>query len=136
MRSNDSQSNDSPIDELDEDTSPTVEREEHPRASGAQIMERNTAVLGPSDTSDSGADVQGEGSGSTTATGRALGDANLDADTDSSGTGERASAALDEGLEGGEDIAPNRIVDAQDAGLGSGLDQAEEAQTGQQDSDG
>jgi hypothetical protein len=44
-------------DELQDDLRPDVQREEYPQAAGVHIMERNTAVLGPSDTSDSGADV-------------------------------------------------------------------------------
>jgi hypothetical protein len=44
-----------------------------------------TAALGPSDSSDSGSDLQGDGDdgGVITPTGRALGDVNLDSDTDS-----------------------------------------------------
>jgi hypothetical protein len=77
-----------------------------------------TAALGPSDTSDSGSDIQGgpglnrdDGllqpagttsdpdidSGSTTA-GPDIGDADLDSDTDSGGTGERAAAGRDSTL--------------------------------------
>jgi hypothetical protein len=77
-----------------------------------------TAALGPSDTSDSGSDIQGgpglnrddgllqpTGStsdpdidvGSTTA-GPDIGDADLDSDSDSGGTGERAAAGRDSTL--------------------------------------
>ena len=70
---------------------------------------------GPSDSSDSGSDVAG-----------------LDLSTDRYGTGERASADQEtdllDGLDG--DILPDRVVDADHAGLGDGLDQAEEAQLG------
>ncbi len=78
-----------------------------PRARG-----RDTDALGPSDSSDSGSDVQGE---RLTATGPDTpGDldvatpADLDSDTDSSRTGERASAVPEEGAEGA-DIAPDHI---------------------------
>ena len=74
-----------------------------------------TAVLGPSDTSDSGSDIQGgpglnrddglmSPSGNTSdpdvdgvnaTAGPDIGDANLDSDTDSGGTGERAAAGRD-----------------------------------------
>jgi hypothetical protein len=71
--------------------------------------------LGPSDSSDSGADMMGiEG---------------LDSTSDRQGTGERASLERDE-LGEDLDLRPNRVVRAQEAGLGGGLDQAEEAQLG------
>lgn len=60
-----------------------------------------TAALGPSDSSDSGSDVQGAE--------RCIGDAGLDSDTDRNGTGERLGATPDTEFEGGEDIAPDRI---------------------------
>jgi len=73
--------------------------------------------IGPSDSSDSGSDVVGLG--------------NLDSTTDRYGTGERASVELDEGeLRPDADIEPDRVVEAEQAGLGGGLDQAEEAQLG------
>lgn len=74
--------------------------------------------IGPSDSSDSGSDVVGLG--------------NLDSTTDRYGTGERASVELDdEGeLRPDADIEPDRVVEARNAGLGGGLDQAEEAQLG------
>jgi hypothetical protein len=71
---------------------------------------------GPSDSSDSGAaDLMGiEG---------------LDGSTDRQGTGNRQSVERD--LPGEDlDLRPNRVVGASEAGLGSGLDQAEEAQLG------
>lgn len=87
-----------------------------------------TDALGPSDTSDSGSDLQGpgvyeddadvihldtgthedmaHGSGA----GRDVGDANLDSDSDAGGTGERASAGRDTDVEAGQDIAPDRLI--------------------------
>ena len=54
----------------------------------------------------------------------------MDEDSDRNGTGTRMSADLEpRGGEGG-DIGPDRIVSAAEAGLGGGLDQAEEAQLG------
>jgi hypothetical protein len=70
--------------------------------------------VGPSDSSDGGADMIGVGG--------------LDSTTDRSGTGERAS--LEDDAELDADIAADGIVDAEEAGLGGGLDQAEEAQLG------
>ena len=70
--------------------------------------------VGPSDSSDTGADMVGVGG--------------LDSTSDRNGTGERAS--LDNDIEADADIAADDIVDAENAGLGGGLDQAEEAQLG------
>ena len=84
-----------------------------------------TAALGPSDTSDSGSDMQGPGlfesdathlldtgtdPGSAQGAGRDVGDANLDSDSDAGGTGERASAGRDSEVEAGSDIAPDRLI--------------------------
>jgi hypothetical protein len=76
---------------------------------------RDIRSLGPSDSSDTGADMMGiEG---------------LDSTSDRQGTGERQS--VDRDLPGEDlDLNPNRIVRAREAGLGGGLDQAEEAQLG------
>lgn len=71
--------------------------------------------LGPSDSSDTGADMMGLGG--------------LDHTGDRNGTGERASVEGEEDLEG-DDVAPDSVVDADRAGLGRGLDQAEEARLG------
>lgn len=74
--------------------------------------------IGPSDSSDSGSDMVGLG--------------NLDTTTDRYGTGERSSVELDDEseLQPDADIEPDRVVEARQAGLGGGLDQAEEAQLG------
>ncbi|MBA2413404.1 MAG: hypothetical protein H0V63_11355 [Burkholderiaceae bacterium] len=87
-----------------------------------------TSALGPSDTSDSGSDMQGPGIYERDAeilnldtmaaddvahapgAGRDVGDANLDSDSDSGGTGERASAGRDTDVEAGSDIAPDRVL--------------------------
>jgi hypothetical protein len=84
-----------------------------------------TRALGPSDTSDSGSDLQGApgmaqqvGIGGDTDTmsnpeestaGPDIGDADLDSDTDSSGTGERAAAGLDTLVRDGQDIDVDHI---------------------------
>ncbi len=72
--------------------------------------------VGPSDSSDTGADMVGLGG--------------LDSTSDRNGTGERVSVERDAEVDAGADIAADDIVDARDAGLGGGLDQAEEAQLG------
>ena len=101
-----------------------------------------TRALGPSDTSDSGSDLQGPGLyehdpdvnlASNTGTsadaahaggaGRDVGDANLDSDTDASGTGERASAGRDTDVEAGTDIAPDRLLKSGAAVTSDALDQ-------------
>jgi hypothetical protein len=77
--------------------------------------------LGPSDSSDTGADMMGIGG--------------LDSTSDRNGTGERASVELDEDPDAGADISTDSVVSAGNAGLGLGLDQAEEAQLGMTDED-
>jgi hypothetical protein len=72
--------------------------------------------VGPSDSSDTGSDMLGIGG--------------LDSTTDRNGTGERADVENDADLAAGADIAADGIVPAELAGLGGGLDQAEEAQLG------
>ncbi len=73
---------------------------------------RDTDALGPSDSSDTGSDVQGERISATRPdTDGDIGAAtvaDLDSDTDASGTGERASAVPD-GAEEGADIGTDRI---------------------------
>jgi hypothetical protein len=73
--------------------------------------------LGPSDSSDTGADMVGvEGA--------------LDSTTDRQGTGERTTVGSEFEANIGADIAADRVVESDEAGLGGGLDQAEEAQLG------
>jgi hypothetical protein len=117
----------------------------------AKAKRPGTGSLGPSDLSDTGADTVGgpglsgedflnldrgttsDPDGRARTAGPSLGDADLDSDTDSGGTGERASAGTDpiEGLD--HDLGFDRIVGETEAGLGGGLDQAEEAQLGTTD---
>src|SRR4051812_15305222 len=58
---------------------------------------RDTDALGPSDSSDTGSDIQGQHS------------IDSHSDSDSAGTGERSSALPDEGVEDGGDISPDHI---------------------------
>jgi hypothetical protein len=74
------------------------------------------ASVGPSDSSDTGADM--------------VGVAGTDTTTDRNGTGERASVENDADADAEVDIGPDETVAARKAGLGGGLDQAEEAQLG------
>ena len=87
-----------------------------------QARGRDAETLGPSDTSDSGSDIQGASRLKTTAPEGELGGATPvveDSDTDAEGTGERAEA-VPEGARDGADIAPDRIARSKDA-----LDSAE-----------
>jgi hypothetical protein len=85
-----------------------------------------TDALGPSDSSDTGSDIQGapgavetDDGGFDTGTlddtrraagaGADIGDANLDADSDRFGTGERAEAGRDTLTRDAPDIAPDRV---------------------------
>jgi hypothetical protein len=96
-----------------------------------QASGRDSDTLGPSDTSDSGSDVQGETRLKTdTEEGEETGGATpvVEAsDTDAEGTGERAEA-VPEGARDGADIAPDRLARSKDA-----LDSAESI-TGNDDS--
>ncbi len=95
-----------------------------------QARGRDAETLGPSDTSDSGSDIQGASRLKTDAEEGELGGAtpvSNRSDSDSMGTGERAEA-VPEGARDGADIAPDRIARSQDA-----LDSAESI-TGDDDS--
>jgi hypothetical protein len=76
---------------------------------------RDTDALGPSDSSDSGSDVQGERGFDALDAGQIGGDrADLGSDSDASGTGERGSAVHDSDIVEGADIAPDRIGNARE----------------------
>lgn len=75
---------------------------------------RDIASVGPSDSSDTGADMMGL--------------RGLDSTSDRQGTGERLD--VEDAGDETEELALDRVVSARDAGLGGGLDQAEEAQYG------
>ena len=117
---------------------------------GSGEESRDIGSIGPSDSSDSGSDLQGPGlidedllgldrgtnedsEGGHLAggdVGASLGDLGADENSDRSGTGERFSAGKEPDIRLSNDIAPDRIVGPEEAGLGGGLDQAEEAQPG------
>ncbi|HZH06233.1 MAG TPA: hypothetical protein VEY69_06120 [Lautropia sp.] len=82
--------------------------------SGAVRTGNDMGSLGPSDTTDTGSDI---------ASGSAVSAEELDSDSDAAGTGARAGVGSDE--EAGSDIGFDQVVDADDAGLGTGLDEAE-----------
>jgi len=77
-----------------------------------QAAGRDMDALGPSDSSDSGSDIQGEPSLEPQSDREEILSAphTLHAgDTDAAGTGERGSALPDERVRDGDDISPDRI---------------------------
>jgi hypothetical protein len=82
---------------------------------------RKPPMVGPSDSSDTAADLIGA-----TVSGDALGALGS---SDRNGTGERFGAEAQE-TEDAADIGFDRVVERREAGLGGGLDQAEEARLG------
>jgi hypothetical protein len=111
--------------------------------------------LGPSDSSDSGSDMAGPGLIEDDAlgldrgtnedaeagrrnvadAGASVGDVGMDDNSDRHGTGERLSAGKEPRVRVAGDQDADRIVSADEAGLGRGLDQAEEARLGITDED-
>jgi hypothetical protein len=82
---------------------------------GNEVLDgHDNRSAGASDSSDTGADT--------------IGSESNDSTSDRNGTGERASMESD--VLPDTDIGADRIVNAEEAGLGGGLDQAEEAQLG------
>lgn len=81
-----------------------------------------TGTLGPSDSTDSGSDVAG---------GSAMAPEELISDSDAAGTGDRAGPGMPDGT--ADDVGFDQIVDAEDAGLGTGLDEAELARQRKQE---
>ena len=113
----------------------------------------DTRSLGPSDSSDSGSDMAGPGlidddalpldrgtnedqeagRSDVANAGASVGDDDMDDNSDRFGTGERRAAGKEPSAREAGDITADRIVGAEEAGLGRGLDQAEEAQLGIRD---
>lgn len=131
---------------LDPDNFPT-------RRQRKNLKGHDTRSLGPSDSSDSGSDMAGPGltdddrlhldrgtnqdieggEHNVADAGPSVGDLNMDDNTDASGTGERLTAGKEPRTRVNVDRDADRVVDAGEAGLGSGLDQAEEARLGRTD---
>ena len=115
----------------------------------------DTRSLGPSDSSDSGSDMAGPGLIDDDAlaldrgtnedpeagrddianAGASVGDDDMDDNSDRYGTGERRAAGKEPSIRAGHDVGVDRIIGPDEAGLGRGLDQAEEAQLGIRDED-
>lgn len=84
---------------------------------------RSRDELGPSDSSDSGSDVRrpaGSNAEADAALAEILAQDAQASDTDSTSTGESASASDDDEVKEAADIAPDRIVDAAQAGISEG----------------
>ncbi len=115
----------------------------------------DTRSLGPSDSSDSGSDMAGPGLIDDDAlpldrgtnedqeagrddiadAGASIGDDGMDGNSDRYGTGERRAAGKEPSVGADRDRDTDRVVNADEAGLGGGLDQAEEARSGLRDKD-
>ena len=83
-----------------------------PQRQRKTVRGHDVRALGPSDSSDTGADMAGQGP--------------LDDTSDRNRTGERLGAG-DERVRPGHDVGIDRVVGPEEAGLGTGLDEAEEA---------
>jgi len=126
---------------------------ENPRDKRKTQKGHDTAALGPIDSSDSGSDMAGpglidddrvnldRGTNEDTEAGRddvadagaSIGDLGMDENSDRSGTGERYAADKEPSARPSGDRDTDRVVTPAEAGLGGGLDQAEEARTGKTD---
>jgi hypothetical protein len=109
--------------------------------------------VGPSDTSDSGSDMAGPGlldddvlpldrgtnedpeggSVGKIEAGASAGDREMDENSDAMGTGEHLTAGKEPRVRPNADRDADRIVGSDEAGLGGGLDQGEEARLGKTD---
>ena len=121
-----------------------------PRTARKTLQGHDVRSLGPSDSSDSGSDLAGPGlidddligldrgtnedseggRGNVADAGASVGDLGMDDTSDRSGTGERLAAGKEPDVRVGGDIGFDRVVGADEAGLGGGLDEAEEARAG------
>jgi hypothetical protein len=121
-----------------------------PKRGRKTLKGHDVASLGPSDTSDSGQDMAGQGLIEEDAlhldrgtnddvergkqyvvdAGKNVGDLEMDDTSDAEGTGEHLTGGPEPKVHANEDRDTDRVVDAAEAGLGSGLDEAEEARLG------
>jgi hypothetical protein len=117
------------------------------------LQGHDTKSLGPSDSSDSGSDMAGPGlteddmlhldRGTNQDTeagehnvadaGPSIGDLGMDDTSDSAGTGEHLTAGKDPDIGVNADRGVDRVVGRGEAGLGAGMDEAEEARLGKTD---
>jgi hypothetical protein len=106
--------------------SSTLDPDNFPPETKPKILKgHDTASLGPSDSSDSGSDLAAPG------TDALIGDLGMDAGSDRAGTGEHLTAGEEPDVRVNGDRDVDRVVGEEEAGLGDGLDPAEEAARGE-----
>jgi hypothetical protein len=129
----------------------TLDPDNFPPRRGRKTQKgHDVGTLGPSDTSDSGQDMAGPGgvdedllhldrgtnedmeagSMKNIEAGKDIGDREMDDTSDAEGTGEHLTGGPEPDVHANSDRGFDRVVGADEAGLGAGLDQAEEAQLG------
>lgn len=133
----------------------TLDPDKVPAGRQNRVKGRDVKSLGPSDSSDSGSDMAGPGLVDDEAlgldrgtnqdaeagrrnvadAGPSVGDLGMDDNSDRYGTGEHLTAGKEPRTRPNADRDTDREVSADEAGLGRGLDQAEEAQLGITDED-
>ena len=126
----------------------TLDPDNIPARRGRKTLKgHDLGSLGPSDTSDSGQDMAGPGvvdedalhldrgtnedleAGTTkrVEAGKNVGDREMDDTSDAEGTGEHLTGGPQPDVHANTDRGFDRVVDSGEAGLGRGLDEAEEA---------
>ena len=129
----------------------TLDPDNFPARRGRKTLKgHDVGTLGPSDTSDSGQDMAGPGvvdedvlhldrgtnedseAGTTRRieAGKNIGDREMDDTSDAEGTGEHLTGGPEPDVRANSDRGFDRVVGGDEAGLGSGLDQAEEGRLG------
>lgn len=132
----------------------TLDPDNFPQRRGRKTLKgHDVGTLGPSDTSDSGQDLAGPGvvdedrlhldrgtnedseagTMKRVGAGRNIGDREMDDTSDAEGTGEHLTGGPEPDVHANTDRGFDRVVGADEAGLGGGLDQAEEARLGKTD---
>ena len=126
----------------------TLDPDNFPARRGRKTLKgHDVGALGPSDTSDSGQDMAGPGTVDEDAlhldrgtnedieagsmkrveAGKNVGDREMDDTSDAEGTGEHLTGGPEPDVHANSDRGVDRVVGPGEAGLGSGLDEAEEA---------
>lgn len=121
-----------------------------PKRRRKTLKGHDVGSLGPSDTSDSGQDMSGpgvvpedalhlqrgtnddmeEGTTKRIEAGKNVGDLEMDDTSDAEGTGEHLTGGPEPRVHANSDRGFDRVVGSEEAGLGAGLDEAEEARLG------
>jgi hypothetical protein len=132
----------------------TLDPDNFPARRGRKTLKgHDVGTLGPSDTSDSGQDMAGPGvvdedvlhldrgtnedaeagTMKRVEAGKDIGDREMDDTSDAEGTGEHLTGGPEPDVRANADRGFDRVVASDEAGLGGGLDQAEEAWAGKTD---